>query len=412
MKILYNLSILLYQFLIYLAAPFHSKAKLWLNGRQQLFKKIEEKISNEEKMIWLHCASLGEFEQGRPLIEQLKKEKPKHKILLTFYSPSGYEIRKNYPLADYVFYMPLDTAAHAKAFLDIVQPDVVYFIKYEFWYHFLNELKKRGIPTLLVAAVFRKNQVFFKWYGGFFRKMLDSFSHIFIQDDASLDLLKSIKIEHVSVAGDTRIDRVMSIAKEAKDFPLIAKFSESAPILVAGSTWPRDEAILADFINKNSENNWKYIFAPHEIKDSKIAHLESLLQVATLRYSEANAANILNAQVLIIDNIGMLSALYQYGKVAYIGGGFGAGIHNTLEPIAFGLPVFFGPKYQKFIEAQWLVQHRGAFVVQHPDDFQNIFQQLSQEVFYTEASATARRYILQNQGATRKVLSFKEMSFE
>lgn len=404
MKILYNLSILLYHFFIHLAAPLHSKAKLWLNGRQHLFKKLKEKISNEEKIIWLHCASLGEFEQGRPLIEQLKKEKPKHKILLTFYSPSGYEIRKNYPLADYVFYMPLDTAAHARQFLDIVQPDVVYFIKYEFWYHFLSELKKRGIPTLLVAAVFREQQVFFKWYGGFFRKMLESFSHIFVQDNASLDLLKSIEIEHVSVAGDTRIDRVMSIAKEAKDFPLIAKFSANAPVLVAGSTWPKDEAILADFINKNHENDWKYIFAPHEIKDNKITHLESLLQVATLRYSKANTTNIINAKVLIIDNIGMLSALYQYGKVAYIGGGFGAGIHNTLEPIAFGLPVIFGLKYQKFIEAQWLVQHRGAFVVQHQDDFQTVFRQLSQEAFYKEASATARRYILQNQGATGKVL--------
>lgn len=410
MKLLYRLAIICYQLFIHFAALFHPKAKLWVDGRKNIDQKLREKKLNEEKIIWIHCASLGEFEQGRPLIEQLKKERPTYKILLTFYSPSGYEIRKNYPLADHILYLPVDTASNAKQFVKLVQPQFVFFIKYEFWYYFLKELKQQNIPSYLVAAVFRKNQVFFKWYGGFFRKMLPFFSHIFVQNQESQELLKSIGLNNSTIAGDTRIDRVLTIAKQAKSFPIIEQFVEGQAVLIAGSTWQADEAILSRFINEYAPDDWKFIIAPHEIKEQHIRLLEQSLTVSCLRYSQANINNSVRSKVLIIDNIGMLSALYQYGKVAYIGGGFGAGIHNTLEPIAFGLPVIFGPKYKKFTEANWLVSHQGGFVIQNVTDFRRVFQDLAQTDFYKKTSDTARLYIEKNQGATQKVLTHLVLS--
>lgn len=411
MLFFYHLFIFFYKNCLRIASFFHKKARLWINGRKHIFDRIAQQINKEDKIIWIHCASLGEFEQGRSLIELIKKNKPENKIFLTFYSPSGYEIRKNYPLADYIFYLPIDTPTNARRFLELVQPEIAIFIKYELWYYYLKTLKEKNIPTYLVSAIFRKEQVFFKWYGGLFREMLACFTHIFVQNETSLQLLQQIYLNNISIAGDTRIDRVWSIAQKAKSFSLIKHFVGNHPILVVGSSWPEDERILADFINEKSAHfsEWKYIIAPHEIEEKKLENLEALLKQPVIRYSflkneqKQLQGEISKPNILIIDNIGMLSALYRYGKVAYIGGGFGTGIHNTLEPIAFGLPVIFGPKYQKFEEANYLVQSKGGFSIKNTQELEKVMIQLEKKDFYQKASENAKAYILKNQGATKVV---------
>lgn len=409
MRLLYSAAIYLYRSFIWLTSFFNKKATLWITGRKDIFEQLEKAIDKRDRLFWIHCASLGEFEQGRPIIEKLKAKHPDLKILLTFFSPSGYEVRKNYKEADYVFYLPADTKKNARRFLKIVQPNFAIFVKYEFWYHYLHELKKHQIPTYLISAIFHIKQPFFSsLYGKFFQSILHCFQFIFVQNKNSAKLLQSIDIQNFEVVGDTRIDRVLQISKTTRTFPKVEQFKVGAPLLICGSTWQPDEAILCPYINED-KSNWKYIFAPHDISENHLQKLESQLQVSHQRYSQFQADY--SARVLIIDNIGLLSQLYQYGKVAYIGGGFGAGIHNTLEPAAFGLPILFGKKYEKFEEAVALVQKKGAFVVKNHADFEQYFQSLQEEDVRRRASEKVKNYLQDNEGATEKILEHLQSSF-
>lgn len=405
MRTLYSISIFVYQIIIRLASAFNSKAKLWLEGRKGIFEKLTAQLSNsapEDKIAWFHCASLGEFEQGRPLIEKYKIHHPGTKILLTFFSPSGYEIRKNYPGADFIFYLPADTLSNAKRFIDIVNPAVVFFVKYEFWFHYLYELKKRNIPVYLVSGIFRKEQHFFKSYGGWFRKQLGSFSHFYLQDEQSIALLNSIGYKNTTLAGDTRFDRVWEIAKNTKPFPLIEKFRENSSVLIAGSSWREDEKIISVL----QPGDFKLIIAPHEIDEKHIDNIENQFAgFSTLRYSKATESNVSSAQVLIIDNIGMLSSLYRYAEIAFIGGGFGKGIHNILEAATFGLPVIFGPNYEKFTEAKELIRLGGAFSVTDQEEFTKTILLLKDPQVLQTASHISKHYVGSRVGATDRILS-------
>jgi len=405
MTTLYNLVTQIYFLLIRVAALFDEKSRLWVEGRKDYFAKLERdfkanQTNNNSPLVWMHCASLGEFEQGRTLLEALKNEIPRLRVLLTFFSPSGFEIQKNCKAADYVYYLPADSKKNARRFLEITRPDLAIFVKYEFWYHFLTRLKKREIPVVLVSAIFRKGQPFFRWHGGLHREMLAGFSQIFVQNEDSLKRLKSIGCENAILAGDTRIDRVLDIAAKAKRFPIVEVFCEGHNVLIGGSIWHKGAAILADFINLENGSNWKYILAPHDVSDANISRMEARLKVKTLRYSRANKNTAKAAKVLLIDNIGMLSSIYRYGKIAYIGGGFGKGIHNILEPVAWGLPVVFGPNYHKFAEARLLLESGGAFAVEDAKAFQTVFEQLEDSANYEEAASQAKTFVLENRGAT------------
>jgi 3-deoxy-D-manno-octulosonic-acid transferase len=427
MIFLYNIGISLFHFSIKIAAFFNPKAKQWLEGRNDIFTEIQADLNSKPKTrnpkprtcIWIHVASLGEFEQGRPIIEQLKRGTDDSSVLrptiiLTFFSPSGYEIRKNYPLADHVFYLPLDTAANAKRFLDILKPDVAIFIKYEFWFHYLNTLHNRNIPTLLVSGIFRAKQ-FSPWhpYSYFLKRMLGCFTHFFVQTPPSVILLKNHGFDNVSLAGDTRIDRVASLPQEGCTFPLIEKFVGESPVFICGSTWQADEALILPLLEDERFKHWKFIFAPHDIAENNIKRLEKSLKIPFNRYSQLekspithHPSPITHYPLLIIDNVGMLSALYRYGRVAYIGGGFGKGIHNTLEPIAFGLPVIFGTKYQKFEEAIRLIETGGGFSVANSEDLLRIMLDLTEETYYIASSKAAGNYVLENRGATDKIIDY------
>ncbi len=425
MIFLYNISLFFYKIGIHIAAMFgNEKAKLWINGRKDIFQKMQSSLkpitnNPKPKTLWIHVASLGEFEQGRPIIEQLKKETPQYKIVLTFFSPSGYEIRKNYAYADHVFYLPLDSAKNAQQFLDLVKPDLAIFVKYEFWYHYLTELHRRQVPTLLVSAIFREKQFSgLNPYAPILIRVLKTFKYIFVQDTPSVFLLKKQGLKQVTCAGDTRIDRVMAIAKEANQFPIIEKFVIDAPVFIGGSTWQPDEEIIISLFSDAKFKDWRFIFAPHDISPKNIDRLEKLLPEKAIRYSEIKEKSqnvnpihqspIPNPQsrILIIDNVGMLSSIYRYGRVAYIGGGFGTGIHNTLEPIAFDLPVIFGLKYKKFAEAISLIETGGAFSVADKEQFQQVMTDLLIEKNYDTASNAAKQYVLKNQGATEKIVAF------
>lgn len=377
--LLYNFFLLLYRSAIGLSATYNEKARLWIAGRKNWRSRYREQISQGNKRIWIHCASLGEFEQGRPLIELMRKKWPDHRILLTFFSPSGFETCKNFKGADEIVYLPLDGRANATAFLDIANPSMAIFIKYEFWHYFLNELKRRNIPTLLTSATFRKEQIFFSWYGRFFRRMLGSFTQIHVQDNASVELLATIGItENVHVTGDTRYDRVTAISASLRPIAQAEKFKGNEKVLVCGSTWPSDEAIITKSIGALPPD-WKIIIAPHEIDEKHILQIESAFGNITTRFSklEADIDNY-NKRILIIDNIGMLSSLYAYGDIAYVGGGFQkGGIHNTLEPAIFGLPVIIGPVYRKFVEAVELVNRKAAFVAKDEVDLKNLLTALA-----------------------------------
>lgn len=410
MQFIYWFALLIYSGGIRIAAFFLPKAKLWVDGRKNLFKNLETQIAHDKPILWVHAASLGEFEQGRALLEALKVKYPTHRILLTFFSPSGYEARKNYAHADYVFYLPLDGPRNARRFLEIVQPSQVFFIKYEFWYFLLRAIQTRNIPLYLVSAHFRPNQIFFKSYGGFFRKALKCFTHIFVQTDASAPLLAQIGLHNYSIAGDTRLDRVLAIKKEAQVVPLVEAFSKNTPTGIAGSTWPSDEALLAEVWKQTLKpKGHKLIIAPHEIDE---AHIQQVLQQfkgeQIIRYSAAteNEQQLKQAQILVIDNIGLLNRLYAYGTWAYIGGGFGKGIHNTLEPAVFEIPVLFGPKYQKFVEAQRLVEMGGFFEIQHAQDAIQIWEKLQHPEVYANAQQAIRDYITRYQGATTHILHY------
>lgn len=406
MQFFYCILIRLYYLTILIVSPFNIKAKSWIKGRKNLFQLLNNAIGGQTDVVWFHCASLGEFEQGRPVIEAYKVQNPDHKILLTFFSPSGYEIRKNYNGADWVFYLPLDTRSNVIKFLNIVKPCKVIFVKYEFWKNFLKELSKNNIPVYLISAIFRKDQLFFKWYGGWYRKLLNYFTHIFVQNEESFNLLSDINIVHISVAGDTRFDRVYEIASNAKVIEEAAKFSEGYKIIIVGSAWPKDEEILAPYINK-SASEIKFIIAPHEISESALVKTEESISVPVVRFSKALKSDLKTTRVLLVDNVGMLSSLYKYGYIAYIGGGFGKGIHNILEAAVFGLPVFFGTNYHKFSEAVDLISEKGAFSVNSYNELeQHLNRLLSDNVYCQKTSDISKSFVESRIGATKKIMEF------
>ena len=403
MKVLYNIGILIFTALAHLIAPFNSKASLWVKGRKNWAEKISERIKPGDRNIWIHCASLGEFEQGRPVIEAIKKEMPELKIVLTFFSPSGYEIRKNYSNADCISYLPADTPGNAAKFINLVRPEFVIFVKYEFWHNYISALYENKIPLYLISGIFRPEQHFFKWYGSFFRGMLKKFEKIFVQDKRSLDLLSGIGIENVFLAGDTRFDRVIQLTGTARDIPQIEQFRGSEKLFIAGSSWRQDEEIIAQYINR-FPYKMKWVFAPHEIDKPNIDRLEKLFKVKVVRFSEFNDKSA-DARVLIIDNIGMLSSAYKYAYLSAIGGGFGKGIHNILEPACWGIPVMFGPRYKKFREAVDLINDNGAMTFDSFVIFSDILDKwLANETFYLKSAKTAADYINKNTGATGKIL--------
>lgn len=409
MRLIYTAFVYLYGFAIRLATPVNAKAKLWADGRKNIFTIIRtdfEKLS-DKKIIWVHCASLGEFEQGRPVIEKIKSNEPSTLIVLTFFSPSGYEVRKNYSGADFIYYLPIDTLSNAKKFITLIKPAAAFFVKYEFWYNYLYVLKSKKISTYLISGIFRENHYFFKWYGKWARQQLSCFTHFYLQNKLSEKLLNTIGYTNTTVAGDTRFDRVFEISKSVKKIPLIEQFKQGKNILIAGSTWLDDERILSTLDFKTL--NFGLIIAPHEINEEHIQAIEELFSkssaVRCLRYSKANELNITKATVLIIDNIGMLSSIYQYGTIAYIGGGFGKGIHNILEAATFGLPIIFGPNYQKFSEAVELIKLGGAFTITTNKEFEDNFTSLTYPEKLSSASAISRGYISSNTGATDKILN-------
>lgn len=405
MSALYNLSIQFYSFLIRLVAPFNLKARQICKGRAEVFDTLQKKITHEKPIVWVHCASLGEFEQGRPLIEAIKQQFTDKQILLTFFSPSGYEIRKNYALADYITYLPADTKANAKRFIDLVRPEQVFFVKYEFWHNYLHELKKRNIPLYLFSAIFRENQLFFKnspW-AGWYRNMLTCFTHFFVQDDNSVKLLSSIGINCATKAGDTRFDRVAEIARNGKELSLVAKFKGDSQLVVAGSTWKPDEELLAEYIHTHPET--KFIIAPHETKSANIDRLTNLLKTPIICYTEADETTVMNKQVMIINTIGVLSSIYRYSDLSYIGGGFGVGIHNTLEAAIFGMPIVFGPNYLKFNEATSMVKLGIAHPIKEYSELQSVLDSLlTNPEKRSQIARNCNDFTDQNLGATQVIL--------
>ena len=405
MKLFYNIFIALYRIIIAFFALGNKKARAWIEGRKNLFTDLKQKITPSDRIIWMHCASAGELEQGKPVLERLKTQYPQYKYLITFFSPSGYEVGKKYKAADLIFYLPLDTKANAERFLDLVKPELVVFVKYEYWYHHLKIAAERRIPLLLVSAIFRRNQPFFKSYGAFYRNILSFYNRIFAQDNESKQLLESISIRHCTVSGDTRFDRVAAIAANFSELELIKRFVQDDKVFVAGSTWPDDERLLVDFYNAYS-GKLKLIIAPHEINKTHIDHLFSLFPNA-IAYSQLERS-FKETSVLIIDNVGMLSRLYRYATLTYIGGGFNkSGIHNTLEAAVWGKPVLFGPNYQKFREARDLVDRRAGFSITHADDLKRIATGLLQnESLLQQSSTAARNYVEENIGATQKIMDY------
>lgn len=400
----YNLFIGLYSLGIRIVAPFHDKANYFILGRKKLLRKVKNEIMQNDSIFWFHCASLGEFEQGRPIMEEFKKRHPHYKILLSFFSPSGYELRKNYHYADYTYYLPIDTEKNAGTWLDIIQPKAAFFIKYEFWHHYTNALAKRNIPLFSISCIFRENQIYFKNYGKFHRTILKRFTHFFVQDKESKLLLEQIDITNSSISGDTRFDRVHTIREQTTDYPAVEKFKNNCKVLVIGSSWSEDMEVMAAFINQN-EDNIKFIIAPHEVYEMSIKNIEKQIDKKSVRFSDITMENAKDYEVLIVDNVGILSSLYQYGEYAYVGGGYGKGLHNILEPATFGLPVFFGNKnYSKFREARDLVQLGGAFSISDYHDLTQKFNQLNLEV----AATTAQSYVEGNTGATKKILDYCE----
>ena len=378
-------------------------------GQAQTTAILREKMDRKAKYIWFHASSLGEFEQGRPMIEQIRKVHPEYKILLTFFSPSGYEVRKNYAGADVVCYLPFDTPGRVEQFLDLANPAMAIFIKYEFWGNYLHALQQRGIPVYIISAIFRREQLFFQWFGKPYRKMLDCFNHLFVQDERSKALLEEYGIRNVTVAGDTRFDRVIDVYHQAKQIPLVERFIKGTDgqqpplVFVAGSSWPEDEAIFIPYFERHPE--MKLIIAPHEIHEGHLKSIEARLHRPTIRLSQATEQNVANQDCLIVDSFGLLSSLYRYGQIAYIGGGFGAGIHNTLEAAVYGMPVLFGPRFQKFKEAKDLIAVGGAFTFDNAPAFTSRMNTLlSTPEALQQSSQAAGHFVQSHGGATTTLL--------
>lgn len=409
-QFLYNLFLLLYSTGIRIASAWNPKAKKWLSGRKDIFAEINSKLqTSNSKPVWMHCASLGEFEQGRPLLEELKIKNEELKIVLTFFSPSGYEVMKDYKGADHIFYLPMDSSVNAKKFLDAVDPCLVLWVKYEYWFYYLQEIKERKIPVLLVSGIFRENQPFFKWYGAIWKQMLQSFTHFFVQNDASKQLLEQLGFSgNVSINGDTRFDRVIEIAEKYQPIPFIEDFCGDDIVIVAGSTWEEDEIELLHFVKQHPQI--KFIIAPHEIDAENLKGVKQAF-INAVFYSElVQTSNVKpeTSNILIIDNVGMLARLYKYATVAYIGGGFGEdGVHNVLEAAVYGKPVLFGPVYEKFIEATGLVDAGGGISVDGLIKLEDILNSLiGDEGERKKRGEAAKNYVYANAGASKKIIRF------
>ncbi len=403
-KIVYVLFLFLYQTAIRLAAPFNKKARQFRDGRRNIWELASDVNPSQKPLLWVHCASLGEFEQGRPLIEKYRIQYPEHLILITFFSPSGFEVRKNYAGADHILYLPLDGKRNAERWIATIRPTLAFFIKYEFWHYYLRTLHQNNIPVLSISAIFRKGQVYFQPWGHFQRKSLRYIEHFFVQDQDSANLLANIAFSNVTISGDTRFDRVYEISLEARDMPEIHLFINDRPSFIIGSAWPADMEIMNSFIN---EHDLKFIIAPHEITEKFLAQIESDLEKKCVRYSRWKDRPEGEFDVLIIDNIGMLSHLYQYGKYAWVGGAYGQGLHNILEAAVFGLPIFFGNKnYSKFREARDLINLGGAFAVASYVELRADYTKLEIENSYLIVKETNEQYIKSQLGATDKILTY------
>ncbi len=410
MLFIYNLVVLFASQILKLLAVFSPKMKLFVEGRKSVFQTLKDKIHSEDKVFWFHAASLGEYEQGLPVIEKVKEQFPYHKIVITFFSPSGYEVRKNNAIADVTVYLPLDTKANAKQFLDVVHPDKVFFIKYEFWPNYLNELKQRNISTHLISGIFRENQVFFKWYGGFYKNALKTFDYFFVQNEKSKTLLQSIGFNNVKVSGDTRFDRVVAILEKDNSLDFIEEFKNNQTTIVIGSSWPKDEELLVNFINQ-ADSNVKFIIAPHNIKEAQISNLKLQITKSTILFSEYNVEtnrdlSLREYNVFIIDTIGILTKIYSYADIAYVGGGFGnPGVHNILEPATFGIPIIIGSNYSHFAEAIALVGLEGCVSVKNQSELNEAFNLLLQnEDERYEKGHICSTFVQMNKGATERIL--------
>lgn len=412
MQWLYLLIISAYGWTIRFAALFNQKARDWIVGRRGWEEKLRTDLSTKSaRRIWFHCPSLGEFEQGRPVLEQIRRQYPDHCIVLTFFSPSGFNVRKNEPLADIVLYMPLDGPVRSKKFVQLVKPELVFFVKYDFWYYYGKVLHESKIPFFCVSAIFRPSQLFFKPYGKFFRKILTRYTHIFVQDQSSLELLYKSAIPAVTVSGDTRFDRVLeNVQRRSNELNIIAQFAEGGDVLVAGSTWKEDEKLLADFLR--AQPSLKLIIAPHELNEDKLAQLKQRFFGKAVRYTQVASEGFNGKQVLIIDTIGMLSLIYRYGKYTYVGGGFGRGIHNVLEAAVYGKPVFFGPNYKKFREARDLKAMGCGIVVKNSQELIRVFNELQMaDELYKSLASKSRKYIEDRKGATEILMNFLRMNY-
>lgn len=401
---IYNLIIYIYQLAVRIAALFNAKAAKMVKGHREVFDILESRIDKTAPRLWFHAASLGEFEQGRPLIERIRKEYPHYQIVLTFFSPSGYEVRKNYEGADVVCYLPFDTPNNARRFVELTSPCLAFFIKYEFWQNYLDELYKEGIITYSVSSIFRPNQIFFRWYGKGYRRVLGQFYHLFVQNEESEKLLKKFGVgEFVTVAGDTRFDRVLDIFHQAKQLPLVEKFKGDSLTLVAGSSWGPDEDIFIKYFNEHPE--MKLVIAPHVVSDSHLKEIMEKVKRPCLRYTEATEEKVAEADCLIIDCYGLLSSIYRYGEISYIGGGFGVGIHNVLEAAVYGIPVIFGPNNKRFREAQHLLEKKGGFEITGYEDFKPLMDKLlTDKAYLQQAGKAAGDYVNDNAGALEVIM--------
>lgn len=403
---IYNIAVHIASFFLRLIALFNPKIKLFVDGRKDVLSTLNQRLSQSDETIWIHTASLGEFEQGLPIIEQIKAAYPNFKIVVTFFSPSGYEVKKNTPVADLVTYLPMDTLGNAKRFIEALQPKLAIFVKYEIWPSYLKTLKEKEIPTLLISAFFKEKQVFFKWYGRFMRKSLSAFSHFFVQDENSKTLLKTLIINNVTIGGDTRFDRVSEILLQDNSLDFMQAFKQNKTCFVAGSTWPEDENILVDYINQSS-HSLKFVLAPHTMKAQKLQQLTQSISKKAVLYSQIDLNTIADFDVLIVDTIGLLTKIYSYADIAYVGGAYSTGLHNTLEPAVFGIPIIIGPNFNGFKEAEDLVRLKGIIPTHSPIGFKNVMDNLIQnQEYYSKTGHINQSYVANNKGASIQIINY------
>lgn len=405
MHFIYSIIVAIAGLLLQIVAVFVPKIRLFVSGREDVFPTLKAKIKTEDKTIWFHAASLGEYEQGLPVIEKIKEKYPTHKIIVSFFSPSGYEVRKNNTVADVTVYLPLDTIKNTKKFIELVHPEMAFFIKYEFWPNYLSELKKRNIPTYLISGIFREKQAFFRWYGGFYRKALESFTHFFVQNESSLQLLQRLGIQNATISGDTRFDRVVSIVEKDNSLDYIGRFKANKTTIVIGSSWPKDEELLLDYINSSTQD-CKFIIAPHNIKPEQIQYFKTNCTKKTLLFSEKENKDMANYDVFIIDTIGILTKIYSYADIAYVGGGFGhPGVHNILEPATFGIPIVIGPNYSHFAEAIDLVRLGGCISISNTEQLNAILNELIVDSESRKCKGSiSTNFVQNNAGAVARIM--------